>query len=105
EHAFAGLGAARPGLHVWMVTIPLLSEAALLIITTQTGFVDGPRILGALATDRFLPRRLARLNGRLAPAPGILVIAFIAFATTLIVQGTLEPLVAVFVLSVFVTFT
>ncbi len=105
ERIFAGLGAARPELHFWMVTLPLFSEAALLIVAAQTGFVDGPRILGALAADRFLPRRLTRLNGRLAPAPGILVIALIAFAATLIARGALEPLVAVFVLSVFVTFT
>lgn len=105
EHVFAGLGAARPELHFWMVTLPLFSEAALLIVAAQTGFVDGPRILGALAADRFLPRRLTRLNGRLAPAPGILVIAVIALAATMIARGALEPLVAVFVLSVFVTFT
>lgn len=105
ERVFAGDFADRPGLHVWMVTIPLLAEAALLIVSAQTGFVDGPRLLGALAVDRFLPRRLTRLNGRLAPAPGILVIASIAFAATLIVRGAIEPLVAVFVISVFVTFT
>jgi amino acid transporter len=86
-------------------TIPLASEAALLVMAAQTGFVDGPRILGALATDRFLPRRLARLNGRLAPAPGILVVSAMALCATAITGGRLEPLIAVFVISVFVTFT
>ncbi|MFL5303406.1 MAG: APC family permease [Anaeromyxobacteraceae bacterium] len=87
------------------VTIPLASEAALLVMAAQTGFVDGPRILGALATDRFLPRRLGRLNGRLAPAPGILVVSAMALSATAITGGRLEPLIAVFVISVFVTFT
>lgn len=87
------------------VTVPLLTEAALLVMAAQTGLVDGPRILGALATDRYLPRRLSRLNGRLAPAPGILVVAAIALLATALTGGRLEPLIAVFVVSVFVTFT
>ncbi|MGC4000876.1 MAG: amino acid permease [Anaeromyxobacter sp.] len=87
------------------VAVPLASEAALLVMAAQTGFVDGPRILGALATDRFLPQRLTRLNGRLAPAPGILVIAAVALAATALTGARLEPLIAVFVISVFVTFT
>jgi amino acid transporter len=86
-------------------TIPLLAEAALLVMAAQTGFVDGPRILGALATDRFLPRRLTRLNGRLAPAPGILVVAAGALAATALTGARLEPLIAIFVVAVFVTFT
>jgi amino acid transporter len=104
EHAAAAFGGG-PLAHGLMVTVPLLSEAALLIVAAQTGFVDGPRILGALATDRFMPRRLMRLNGRLAPAPGILVIATLAFVATLLVRGALSPLLVVFVVSVFVTFS
>ncbi len=87
------------------VAVPLLAEAALLVMAAQTGFVDGPHILGALATDRYLPKRLSRLNGRLAPAPGILVITGVALAATVLTGARLEPLIAVFVVSVFVTFT
>lgn len=103
ERAAAGLGDGLPGRLA--VAVPLLAEAALLVMAAQTGFVDGPRILGALATDRYLPRRLSRLSGRLAPAPGILVVAAIALAATALTGGRLEPLIAVFVTSVFVTFT
>jgi amino acid transporter len=88
-----------------LVTVPLLSEALLLVMAAQTGFVDGPRILGALATDRFLPRRLSRLNARLAPGPGILVVASMALTATLVTRASIEPLISVFVLSVFITFT
>ncbi|ACG72276.1 amino acid permease-associated region [Anaeromyxobacter sp. K] len=87
------------------VAVPLLAEAALLVMAAQTGFVDGPRILGALATDRYMPRRLSRLNGRLAPAAGILVVATVALAATALTGAALEPLIAVFVTSVFVTFS
>jgi amino acid transporter len=103
EHVAAQLGTGT--LSRLAVTVPLLAEAALLVMAAQTGFVDGPRILGALATDRYLPRRLSRLNGRLAPAPGILVIAAIALVATAGTGARLEPLIAVFVTSVFVTFT
>ncbi|MFY3743548.1 APC family permease [Anaeromyxobacter sp. Red801] len=102
ERVAAGLGggaAARLA-----VAVPLLAEAALLLMAAQTGFVDGPRILGALATDRYLPRRLSRLDGRLVPAPGILLVAIIAASATVLTRGELEPLLAVFVTSVFVTF-
>jgi amino acid transporter len=104
ERAAAALGGGT-WRRLLMVTLPLFSEAALLILAAQTGFVDGPRILGALATDRYLPRRLARLNGRLVPAPGVLLIAAAAFAATLIARGAIGPLLVVFVVSVFVTFT
>lgn len=101
-HVAARLAGGRAGL---LVAVPLLAEAALLVMAAQTGFVDGPRILGALATDRFLPKRLARLNRRLAPAPGILVVAAVALDATVVTGARLEPLIAVFVISVFVTFT
>jgi hypothetical protein len=87
------------------VTFPLLTESALLIISAQTGFVDGPRIIAALAADSYLPRRLTRLNGRLAPAAGILAVAIAATVSIVLAGGTLRPLVAVFVVAVFVTFT
>lgn len=105
ERAAASLGAEGPLTRALVVTVPLLAEAALLILAAQTGFVDGPRILGALAADRFMPRRLMRLNGRLAPAPGILLIAMVAILATAMVAGALPPLLVVFVVSVFVTFS
>ncbi|ABC80754.1 APC family permease [Anaeromyxobacter dehalogenans] len=102
ERVAAGLGGGAAGRLA--VAIPLLAEAALLLLAAQTGFVDGPRILGALATDRYLPRRLSRLNGRLVPAPGVLLVAIVATSATALTRAELEPLLAVFVTSVFVTF-
>jgi amino acid transporter len=101
----AGRGVGSSAWYPVLVTVPLAAEALLLVMAAQTGFVDGPRIIGALATDRFLPRRLTRLNGRLAPAPGILVVAVIALGATVLTGANLQRLISVFVLSVFVTFT
>ena len=36
----------------------LLSEAALLFIAAQTGFLDGPRVLSSMALDRWFPTRV-----------------------------------------------
>jgi amino acid transporter len=103
---FAGdLGHPGHALHFAVVTVPLLAEAVLLVQAGQTGFVDGPRILGALATDRLAPRRFSRLNSRLAPAPGILLVSATAIVTTLLTRAALEPLVIAFVVAVFTTFT
>ena len=41
------------------LVITLLSEAALLFVAVQTGFVAGPRILTNLAIDRWVPVRFA----------------------------------------------
>jgi amino acid transporter len=105
ERFASDVGASGRPLRFVLTTLPLVAEAILLVQAAQTGFVDGPRILGALSTDRLAPRRFARLNGRLAPAPGIALIAAAAIGTTLLTRGALEPLVVAFVVTVFVTFS
>ncbi|MDB4967799.1 MAG: amino acid/polyamine/organocation transporter, superfamily [Myxococcales bacterium] len=105
ERFASDLGVSSKPFRFVLVTLPLLAEAVLLVQAAQTGFVDGPRILGALSTDRFVPRRFARLNGRLAPAPGILLIAAAAIGTALVARGGIEPLVVAFVIAVFTTFS
>jgi amino acid transporter len=105
EHVAAAIGGDRAGAHTLLVTVPLLSEAALLVVAAQTGFVDGPRVLGALAVDRYMPKRFTRLNGRLAPAPGIMLVATIALVATLVTGGSQGALLVVFVISVFITFS
>jgi amino acid transporter len=99
------LGAEGPAMRVLLVGLPLVAEALLLVVAAQTGFSDGPRTLGALAGDRFMPRSLLRLNARLMPERGILLVGAVAFGTTLLVGGRLAPLVAIFVTCVFVTVT
>src|ERR1700738_822162 len=55
------------GFHVGpeIITFALLTEGALLFVAAQTGFVDGPRVLATMASDRWLPRRFANLSARL----------------------------------------
>ncbi len=75
------------GLHLGLpiVTFTLLTEGALLFVAAQTGFVDGPRVLATMATDRWLPRRFANLSARLVTQDGVLAMGL---AAAIILVGT-----------------
>ena len=42
----------------------LVSEAALLVVAAQAGFIDGPRVLANMAVDCWVPHRFAALSER-----------------------------------------
>src|SRR5256886_7634004 len=46
------------GVGVAFVLITLLSEALLLVVAGQAGFIDGPRAMANIAGDSFLPHPL-----------------------------------------------
>src|SRR5262249_44404104 len=50
------------GVGSWIVGFTLVSEGALLFVAAQTGFVDGPRTLAAMAVDEWVPRRFKNLS-------------------------------------------
>src|SRR4029434_3707709 len=52
------------GLGLTFVLVPLVSEAALLVIAAQAGFVGGPQVLANMALDRWFPTRFATLSDR-----------------------------------------
>ena len=72
------------GLHVGpvIITFALLTEGALLFVAAQTGFVDGPRVLATMASDRWLPRRFANLSARLVTQDGVITIGLAAIAAS-----------------------
>ena len=55
-----------------------ITEGALLFVAAQTGFVDGPRVLATMATDRWLPRRFSNLSARLVTQDGVLAMGLAA---------------------------
>ena len=57
----------------WFTTIALASEAGLLLIAAQAGFVDGPRVMANMAVDSWLPHRFAALSERLSMQNGVLL--------------------------------
>ena len=50
-----------------------ISEAMLLFVAAQAGFLDGPRVLSNMALDRWMPTKFATLSDRLVTQNGILL--------------------------------
>jgi amino acid transporter len=86
------------------VFITLLSEAALLFIAAQAGFLDGPRVLSNMALDRWFPTKFAMLSDRLVTQKGILLMGGSALATMVLTNGSVKYLVVLYSINVFITF-
>jgi hypothetical protein len=95
------------GMHLGMpiVTFTLLTEGALLFVAAQTGFVDGPRVLATMATDRWLPRRFANLSARLVTQDGVLAMGLAAAIILIGTHASVDLLVVLYAINVFITFT
>ena len=88
-----------------LVILTLLSEGALLIVGAQAGFIDGPRVLGYMAHDSWMPRWFANLSDRLATHNGILLMGSAALVALLATGGDVRTLVIMYSINVFVTFS
>ena len=97
---FLGLNVG-PGI----ITFALLTEGALLFVAAQTGFVDGPRVLATMASDRWLPRRFANLSARLVTQDGVITIGLAAILLLIGTEAKVDLLVVLYAINVFVTFT
>jgi amino acid transporter len=89
----------------WFVLITLLSEAVLLFVAAQTGFLDGPRVLSNMAIDRWFPTRFAMLSDRLVTQNGIVIMGALSLLMMLISGGSVRFLVVLYSINVFITFT
>jgi len=101
-------GAWRPGglpLGHAFVVITLVSEAALLFVAAQAGFIDGPRVMSNMATDSWLPHRFAQLSDRLTMQDGVLLMGGTSLATLFYTHGDTTALVTMYSINVFVTFS
>ncbi|MFO0839005.1 MAG: APC family permease [Phycisphaerae bacterium] len=85
--------------------ITLASEAALLGIAAQAGFVDGPRVLANMGVDGWVPRRFAALSERLTTHNGILFMSAAALAALIYARGDVRFLIVLYSINVFVTFS
>jgi amino acid transporter len=103
---FAG-GWTVGGVHVGyaFVVFALATEAALLFVAAQAGFIDGPRVMSNMAIDSWLPHRFAQLSNRLTIQDGVLLMGGAAIATLLYTRGDITKLVTMYSINVFVTFS
>ncbi len=89
---------------VIFVLVTLLSEAVLLFVAAQTGFLDGPRVLANMALDRWFPSKFAMLSDRLVTQKGILMMGGAALLTMVLTGGAVKYLVVLYSINVFITF-
>jgi hypothetical protein len=87
------------------VLITLLSEGTLLFVAAQAGFIDGPRVLGYMAHDSWMPRWFANLSERLATHNGIMLMGVAALAALWYTGGSVDLLVLFYSINVFITFS
>ena len=85
--------------------ITLISEAALLFVAAQTGFLDGPRVMANMAHDSWLPRRFSMLSDRLVSQNGILIMGVAAYFVIWLSKASVGFLVVLYSINVFITFS
>ncbi len=97
---------ARDGLggHAFAV-VALFSEAMILLVAAQTGFLDGPRVLANMALDGWMPNRFSLLSDRLVTQNGILLMGAASAGLLWISKGAVEFLVVLYSINVFLVFS
>jgi len=87
-----------------LLLITLLSEAALLFVAAQTGFLGGPGVMSNMAADRWFPTKFQILSDRLVTQNGVLLMGAAAIALLIVTKGKVSYLVVLYSINVFITF-
>ena len=101
---FETLTAGWGGGAKWFILVTLISEAMLLFVAAQAGFLDGPRVLANMALDRWMPTKFATLSDRLVTQNGILLMGGAGLLMMWGTGGDVRYLVVLYSINVFVTF-
>ncbi|HKC90222.1 MAG TPA: APC family permease, partial [Candidatus Limnocylindria bacterium] len=81
------------------------STAIILLLAANTGFTGFPRLASVLANDRFMPRHFADMGSRLAFNTGIVVLGILAAIILTAFGGSVNALVPLYTIGVFLAFT
>ncbi|HTB62552.1 MAG TPA: APC family permease [Opitutales bacterium] len=87
------------------IFVALVSSALLLVIAAQAGFLGGPPVLAAMAIDRWMPNRFAALSDRYVTLNGVVIMGGSALLILLFTHGSVELLVVLYAINVFITFS
>lgn len=102
---FAGFLGPDSGLTTPLTVLILSTEAALLIVAAQAGFLDGPRVLSNMSLDSWAPHRLSHLSDRLITRNGVWFMGLASLAFLFYTRGDVKLLVVMYSINVFLTFT
>ncbi|HYZ88898.1 MAG TPA: APC family permease, partial [Myxococcales bacterium] len=100
-----GIRLAGMPVGAWFVFVTLLSEALLLFVAAQAGFIDGPRVMANMAHDSWFPHRFSALSDRLSMQNGVLLMGGAGFFMLLYTGGKVDALVVMYSINVFLTFS
>ncbi len=89
----------------WMLWLTIASEAGLLFIAAQTGFIDGPRVMANMAVDSWFPKRFSALSERLTMQNGVMLFGMGAILALFYTHGNTHILVIMYSINVFITFS
>jgi hypothetical protein len=90
--------------HALLATV-LATEAGLLLVGAQTGFLDGPAVLSNMAADYWVPRYFRDLSARLVRQNGVMVMGVASLLILLWTRGQVAVLVVLYSINVFLTFS
>jgi amino acid transporter len=88
-----------------LIWLTLASEAGLLVIAAQTGFIDGPRVMSNMSLDGWFPKRFSGLSERFTMHNGVLLFGVASIAALLYTKGNVDILVVMYSINVFITFS
>jgi len=105
EKIYGGLFSSSWPVAYGLVVITLLSEAAILLVAAQTGFIGGPTLLSNMAIDSWVPHRFSHLSDYLVTRYGVWFMGLASLAFLLYTGGQVKILVVMYSINVFLTFT
>ena len=81
------------------------ATTAILVLGANTAYSDFPRLAFFLARDRFMPRQFTFRGDRLAFTTGIVTLGLLSAIVLAIYDGEVEPLIPLYAVGVFISFT
>ena len=87
------------------IIVTLASEALLLFVAAQAGFIDGPRVMSNMAHDSWLPHRFSALSDRLTMQNGVMLMGITSLLMLIYTKGSIDALVVMYSINVFLTFS
>ena len=88
-----------------LVIVTLITEAAILLVAAQAGFIDGPRVLSNMAVDSWVPHRFSHLSDHLVTQYGVWFMGAASLLFLLYTGGDVRLLVVMYSINVFLTFS
>lgn len=89
----------------WYFYVVQIATTIILTLAANTSFSGFPRLASILATDRYMPRQFAQRGDRLAYSFGIIVLAAMSAVLLAIYQGSVNGLIPLYTIGVFIAFT